>query len=47
MGRLIVTPHSAFHAPESLADIRLKGAETMRDVLLEGRMTNVIPITAD
>jgi C-terminal binding protein len=46
-GRLIVTPHSAFHAPESLADIRLKGAETMRDVLLEGRMTNVIPITAD
>lgn len=46
-GRLVVTPHSAFYSPESLADIRLKGAETMRDVLLEGLGTNVIPPHAD
>ena len=42
-GRLIVTPHSAFHSPEALADIRRKGAETMRDVLLAGESTNVVP----
>ncbi|MFC0407274.1 C-terminal binding protein [Roseomonas elaeocarpi] len=41
-GRLIITPHSAFHTPESLQDIRVKGAETMRDVLLDGLLTNVI-----
>ncbi|MBI0536167.1 C-terminal binding protein [Roseomonas sp. KE2513] len=41
-GRLIVTPHSAFHSPEALLDIRRKSAETMRDVLLEGRLTNVV-----
>ncbi|SHJ05049.1 C-terminal binding protein [Roseomonas rosea] len=42
-GRLIVTPHSAYHSPDAVADIRRKSAETMRDVLLEGRTTNVIP----
>jgi C-terminal binding protein len=41
-GRLIVTPHSAFHTPEAWADIRLKSAETMRDVLLLNLRTNVI-----
>jgi len=41
-GRLVVTPHSAFHTPEAWEDIRRKAAETMRDVLLEGRHTNVI-----
>ena len=41
-GRLIVTPHSAFHSPEALADIRRKSAETMRDVLIEKLATNVI-----
>ncbi|WP_338665952.1 C-terminal binding protein [Pararoseomonas sp. SCSIO 73927] len=46
-GRLVITPHSAFHAPESLHDIRVKGAETMRDVLLDGLTTNVIPPEAD
>jgi C-terminal binding protein len=46
-GRLVITPHSAFHAPESLHDIRVKGAETMRDVLLDGLTTNVIPPGAD
>jgi C-terminal binding protein len=42
-GRLIVTPHSAYHSPEALEDIRRKSAETMRDVLLQGLGTNVIP----
>ena len=46
-GRLVVTPHIAFHTPEAWDDIRLKGAETMRDVLVEGKRTNVIPPEAD
>lgn len=46
-GRLIVTPHIAFHTPEAWDDIRLKGAETMRDVLVEGLETNVIPPESD
>jgi len=41
-GRLIVTPHSAFHTPEAWADIRRKSAETMRDVLVLGLRSNVI-----
>ncbi len=41
-GRLVVTPHSAFHTPEAWDDIRLKGIETMRDVLVLGLRTNVI-----
>jgi len=46
-GRLIVTPHSAFHTPEAWDDIRRKSAETMRDVLVDGLRTNVIPPTSD
>jgi phosphoglycerate dehydrogenase-like enzyme len=42
-GRLVITPHSAFHTPEAWDDIRSKSAETMRDVLLKGLRTNVIP----
>ncbi len=42
LGRLIITPHSAFHTPEAWDDIRRKSAETMRDVLVEGGATNVI-----
>jgi len=42
-GRLTVTPHSAYHSPEAVQDIRRKAAETMRDVLLEGGNSNVIP----
>jgi len=42
-GRLIVTPHSAFHTPEAWADIRRKSAETMRDNLVLGIPSNVIP----
>jgi C-terminal binding protein len=46
-GRLVITPHIAFHSPEAWDDIRLKGVETMRDVLVEGRRTNVIPPEGD
>lgn len=41
-GRLIITPHSAFHTPEAWHDIRVKGAETMRAALLGPRPVNVI-----
>jgi C-terminal binding protein len=41
-GRLIITPHSAFHTPEAWDDIRRKSAETMRDVLVMGLASNVI-----
>ncbi len=41
-GRLIITPHSAFHTPEAWGDIRRKSAETMRDVLVLGLASNVI-----
>lgn len=46
-GRLVVLPHVAFHSPEAWDDIRLKSAETMRDVLVRGLSTNVIPPEAD
>ncbi len=46
-GRVIITPHSAFHTPEAWADIRRKSAETMRDVLVLGLRTNVIPPDSD
>jgi len=42
-GRLIVTPHSAFHTPEAWADIRRKSAETMAAALLSNTPQNVIP----
>jgi C-terminal binding protein len=41
-GRLVVTPHSAYHAPEAWADIRRKSAETMAAALLSNRPQNVI-----
>jgi C-terminal binding protein len=41
-GRLIITPHSAFHSPHAWADIRRKSAETMRAALLGPRAQNVI-----
>lgn len=46
-GRLMILPHIAFHSPEAWDDIRLKAAETMRDVLVRGRRTNVIPPESD
>jgi C-terminal binding protein len=42
-GRLIITPHSAFHTPEAWNDIRVKSAETMRAALLGPWAQNVIP----
>jgi phosphoglycerate dehydrogenase-like enzyme len=42
-GRLIITPHSAFHTPEAWQDIRVKSAETMRAALLGPKPQNVIP----
>jgi len=47
MGRLVIIPHVAFHSPEAWDDIRLKSAETMRDVLVRGLRTNVIPPESD
>ena len=41
-GRLIITPHSAFHSAHAWADIRRKSAETMRAALLGPRHQNVI-----
>jgi C-terminal binding protein len=42
-GRLIITPHAAFHKPEAWDDIRMKSAETMKAALLGPRAENVIP----
>jgi C-terminal binding protein len=42
LGRLIVTPHSAYLSPEAHDDIRLKSAETMRAALLTNHPQNVI-----
>jgi C-terminal binding protein len=41
-GRLIITPHSAFHTPEAWEDIRRKSAETMRAALMGDRPQNLI-----
>lgn len=46
-GRLVITPHIAFHTPEAWDDIRTKSLETMRDVLVRGKDTNVIAPGAD
>ena len=40
-GRLVITPHSAYHSPEAWADIRRKSAETMA-AALGNRPQNVI-----
>lgn len=39
---MVLTCHTAFFSPESFVDIRVKSAETMRDVLLLGMNSNVI-----
>jgi C-terminal binding protein len=41
-GRLIITPHSAFHTPEAWDDIRRKSAETMRAALMSNHPQNLI-----
>jgi C-terminal binding protein len=47
LGRLIITPHSAFFSPQAWDDIRSKSAETMRAALLGPRPQNVIPPESD
>jgi phosphoglycerate dehydrogenase-like enzyme len=47
LGRLIITPHSAFFSPQAWDDIRTKSAETMRAALLGPRPQNVIPPERD
>jgi phosphoglycerate dehydrogenase-like enzyme len=47
LGRLIITPHSAFYTPQAWDDIRSKSAETMRAALLGPRPQNVIPAESD
>lgn len=41
-GRMVITCHTAFYSPESFVDIRVKSAQTMRDVLIDGLKSNVI-----
>lgn len=41
-GRLLITPHAAFHTPEAWNDIRVKSAETMA-AALGNKPQNVIP----
>lgn len=41
-GRMVLTCHTAFYSPESFVDIRVKSAQTMRDVLIDGLKSNVI-----
>jgi D-3-phosphoglycerate dehydrogenase len=38
----IVTPHSAYYSQESMVELRRKSALTVRDALMEGKMTNVV-----
>jgi len=42
-GRLVVTPHVAYHSPQAFDDIRRKAAETIAAALLTDRPQNVIP----
>lgn len=41
-GRLTITCHTAFYSPQSFVDIRVKSAQTMREVLIDGLNSNVI-----
>ena len=43
-GRLVLTCHTAFYSPESFVDIRVKSAQTMRNVLVDGGRENVITV---
>jgi phosphoglycerate dehydrogenase-like enzyme len=47
LGRLIITPHSAFYTPQAWDDIRTKSAETMRAALLGPRPQNIISPEGD
>jgi len=42
VGRMAITCHTAFYSPESFVDIRVKSAETIRNVLIDGGSDNII-----
>lgn len=41
-GRLLLSPHAAFYAPESIRDLRRKSAETVVAALGSGRLVNCV-----
>jgi len=41
-GRLLLSPHAAFYAPESIHDLRRKSAETVAAALGSGRLVNCV-----
>jgi len=47
LGRLIITPHSAYYTPQAWDDIRAKSAETMAAFLVGQRPQNVIAPESD
>ena len=40
--RLLLTPHSAFHTPESVYDMRFKPGQLVVNYLSEGRLANCV-----
>jgi C-terminal binding protein len=42
VGRMALTCHTAFYSPQSFVDIRVKSAQTMREVLIDGLKSNII-----
>lgn len=41
-GRLIITPHAAFHSPSSARDLRLKSVEQVINYLRHGRLSSCV-----
>jgi phosphoglycerate dehydrogenase-like enzyme len=41
-GRLVMTPHSAFHSPESIATLRTKSIRTAANYLRDGTLVNCV-----
>jgi lactate dehydrogenase-like 2-hydroxyacid dehydrogenase len=41
-GRVILTPHSAFHSPESIVTLRSKSVKTAADFLRDGNLYNCV-----
>jgi C-terminal binding protein len=39
---MVITCHTAFYSPGSFIDIRVKSAQTMKDVLIDGLDSNII-----
>lgn len=39
---MVLTCHTAFYSPSSIYEIRLKSAQTMRDVLIDKLSSNII-----